>query len=105
MDAKNLVDNVMPCAYCKAPSMFNGIAWCGRQHCSTLILMQGLGHLIHRAEISSADEMTKLRDVIRRLLVGMKDAKFWCSAEQGLNPEAATKALEKAAKECGLEIP
>lgn len=48
------------------------------------------------------DETERLRNVVRRLLVGMKDARFHALAGSG---EMVINAIEKAATECGVAVP
>lgn len=109
------------CPICAAPSVVVNIpgkgprtfAWCGQEHCFRILAMDGFDHMIRKLNEGPVEECVRLQTVIRRLLAGMKDARYWsrtivANELQGgciPNPEAAITALEKAAMECGLEIP
>jgi len=109
-----------PCPICGNPGMmvkpFNKpqkpAGWCGKTECYEVLAMDGFRAIIARLNEGPSEELLRLQTVVRRLLAGMKDAKYWCSGSKGEvepwrdpRPEAAIMALQKAAKECGLEIP
>lgn len=114
-----------PCPICgKAGMMFKPSSepdkpgrpagWCGSTSCFEILAMDGFRAIIARLNEGPNEELLRLQTVVRRLLAGIKDARHWCrvaidTESSGpmiiTNPRAAIASLEKAALECGLEIP